>query len=179
MGKISFKKGDDSLTYSLQNLVTDVKTILQRDGIEKGSDQVCYFVQKALMDQNFIPMNLSDRKKGTAEREILYEDPELGFCVCGHVYNQEANGSPHDHGSSWAVYGQAAGETEMTEWEIVKQDNDIKLVKEIKKYVMKPGDVKFYNVGDVHSPIRKEPVRLLRIEGKNLDNVERSKIKEL
>jgi len=54
-----------------------------------------------------------------------------------------------------------------------------KEVKEIKKYVMKPGDVKFYNVGDVHSPIRKEPVRLLRIEGKNLDNVERSKIKEL
>jgi hypothetical protein len=77
------------------------------------------------------------------------------------------------------VYGQASGETEMTDWEIVKQENDIKLVKKIKKYVMKPGDVKFYNIGDVHSPVRKEPVRLLRIEGKNLDNVERSKIKEL
>ena len=30
---------------------------------------------------------------------------------------------------------------------------------------MKPGDVHFYGVGNVHSPVRKEPVRLLRIEG--------------
>ena len=92
---------------------------------------------------------------------------------------RDSNGTPHDHGSSWAIYGQAAGETEMTEWEIVRQENDIKLVKETKNYVMKPGDVRFYNVVDIHSPIRKEPVRLLRIEGKNLEKVERSKIKQL
>ena len=43
-----------------------------------------------------------------------------GFCICGHVYANEAIGFPHDHGSSWAVYGQASGETEMTDWEILK-----------------------------------------------------------
>ena len=42
---------------------------------------------------------------------------------------------------------------------------------------MKPGDVHFYAGGDVHSPLRKEPVRLLRIEGVNLDNIKRSNIK--
>ena len=167
------------MTYSLQNLVTDVKTILQRDGIEKGSDQVCYFVQKALMDQNFIPMNLSDRKKGTAEREILYEDKELGFCICGHVYDKKANGYPHDHGSSWAIYGQATGETEMTDWKIVKKIEDTIFVKPDITYIMKPGDVHYYACGKVHSPKREDPVRLLRIEGKNLDNVKRSNIKVL
>ena len=131
------------------------------------------------MDQNFIHHNLKDRdSENPNPREVLYEDLELGFCVCGHVYNQEADGTPHDHGSSWAIYGQASGETEMTEWEIVKEESDLKFVKETKKYIMKPGDVRFYNVGDVHSPVRKEPVRLLRIEGRNLDNIERSKIKE-
>ena len=59
--------------------------IVKIDGIEKGSDQVCYFVQKALMDQNFIPQNLPDRNDGKPEREVLYEDEELGFCICGHV----------------------------------------------------------------------------------------------
>ena len=62
---------------------------------------------------------------------------------------------------------------------IISRNHNVTLAPDSKKYVMKPGDVKFYNVGDVHSPIRKEPVRLLRIEGKNLDNEKRSKIKEL
>ena len=167
------------MTYLLKDLVIDIKEILQKDGIEKGSDQVCYFVQKALMDQNFVPLNLSDRKNGESERQILYEDKELGFCICGHVYPKMAEGHPHDHGPSWAIYGQATGETEMTDWEIVKKENDITTVKPNKTYLMKPGDVHFYNIGAVHSPMRKDPVRLLRIEGENLDNVKRSKIKVL
>ena len=54
-------------------------------------------------------------------RKVLYEDPELGFCICGHVYENDANGAPHDHGNSWAIYGVAKGDTEMTDWRIVKK----------------------------------------------------------
>ena len=166
------------MPYLLQELVNDIKSVLESEDIENGSDKICYFVQKALMDQNFVPDYLKDRDEVHSHpRQILYEDPSLGFCVCGHVYDKEAIGEPHDHGSSWAIYGQASGETEMTEWEIVKEENGTKLVKKVKTYLMKPGDVKFYNVGDIHSPDRREPVRLLRIEGKNLDTVQRSNIK--
>ncbi len=42
---------------------------------------------------------------------------------------------------------------------------------------MNPGDVRLYDVGIVHSPRRDVPVKLIRIEGRNLDNVERSNIK--
>jgi hypothetical protein len=31
--------------------------------------------------------------------------------------NKPMIGGPHDHGNSWAIYGQALGWTEMTEWE--------------------------------------------------------------
>ena len=167
------------MTYLLEDLVKDIRGILKKDGIENGSDKVCYFVQKALMDQNFVPKNLSDRNNGEDEREVLYEDKELGFCICGHVYDKDANGFPHDHGPSWAVYGQATGETEMTDWKIVKREEETIFVEPDKTYIMKPGNVHFYGVGKVHSPKREEPVRLLRIEGKNLDNVKRSKIKVL
>ena len=34
-----------------------------------------------------------------------------------------------------------------------------------------------HSVFNVHSPLRKEPVRLLRIEGINLDHIQRSNIK--
>jgi len=42
---------------------------------------------------------------------------------------------------------------------------------------LKPGDSHFYDVGVVHSPNRKGPTKLVRIEGSNLDRLERSNIK--
>ena len=130
------------MPYSLNDLVADIKDIILSEKLPDGSDKICYFVSKALMDQKFISVNLPDRQKGENPREILYEDKETGFCVCGHVYSTEAIGSPHDHGSSWAVYGQASGETEMTDWEIIKDKsvNDIIYVKPFKTYTMKAGD---------------------------------------
>jgi hypothetical protein len=167
------------MSYTLTELAQDIKSVIQTKGIPEGSNQICSFVSKALIDKNFVLNNLPDRSSDQKPRDILYEDKDISFCICGHVYHTEAIGFPHDHGSSWAVYGQADGETEMTEWKIIKDqsDDDIVYVKANKKYTMKPGDVHFYAVGDVHSPVRKEPVRLLRIEGVNLDNIKRSNIK--
>ena len=67
----------------------------------------------------------------------------------------------------------------MTDWEITNDisSDDIIYVKPKKTYTMKAGDVHFYDIGNVHSPVRKDPVRLLRIEGENLDNIKRSNIK--
>ena len=169
------------MPYTLNDLVEDIKEIVISEKISEGSDKICYFVSKALMDQNFITENLPDRQNGDSPRQILYEDEETGFCVCGHVYDSEAIGNPHDHGPSWAIYGQATGETEMTDWEVTKKqssDNTI-YVKPKLTYTMKAGDVHFYDVGQVHSPVRNDPVRLLRIEGVNLDNVKRSNIKAI
>jgi len=69
----------------------------------------------------------------------------------------------------------------MTDWDIIqeKSSDDVIYVKPSKTYLMTTGDVHFYNIGDVHSPVRKDPVRLLRIEGTNLDNIKRSNIKPL
>ena len=44
-------------------------------------------------------------------------------------------------------------------------------------YVMKPGDSHFYDVGVVHSPKRDGLTKLVRIEGANLDRIQRSNIK--
>ena len=41
---------------------------------------------------------------------------------------------------------------------------------------MKPGDVHFYDVGDIHAPYRDGPTKLLRIEGSNTEHVTRDKI---
>jgi hypothetical protein len=166
------------MTYALEEFAADIRAALKADQTPAAKRKVCGFVMRSLYDPVFLATHLKDRTPDANPREILYEDPELGFCICGHVYDGPAIGSPHDHGSSWAIYGQAAGVTEMTDWKIVEKGEGGKpsLVEPVRTYVMKPGDAHFYDVADVHSPRREAPVKLIRIEGRNLDQVKRSNI---
>ena len=167
------------MAETLEQLARDVRKTLSAESGTDGLNRVCQRLSQALLDNDFLAGLLPARAPGAIPREVLYEDPELGFCICGHVYDSPALGSPHDHGSSWAIYGQAAGITEMTEWTIVeKGDGDApSLVVPAETYKMEPGDARLYDVGVVHSPKREHPVKLIRIEGANLDHVERSNIK--
>jgi hypothetical protein len=167
------------MSYTLSQLAADIRETLKADTGSEGRAKVTQFVTRALTDQAFIARELKERAAGANPRQVLYEDPELGFCICGHVYDGPAHGSPHDHGSSWAIYGQASGVTEMTDWRIVEQGSGgaPTLVEPVRTYRMQPGDAHLYDVGAVHSPRRDAPVKLIRIEGKNLDHVKRSNIK--
>lgn len=165
------------MTYSLEQLSADIRKALKADSGIAGKQEVCKLVSKVLLDDEFVATHLTAEQ--CRPRKVLYEDPELGFCICGHVYETAAHGGPHDHGSSWAIYGLATGDTEMTDWRIVKkgEGNEPTLVEPVNTYVLKPGDSHFYDVGVVHSPKRDGLTRLVRIEGANLDHIQRSNIK--
>ena len=72
---------------------------------------------------------------------MLYEDPQLGFCVLAHSYKGPKNSPPHDHGPSWAIYGQAKGETEMTDYELVAPAAEGKpgKARPVRTYKLTPG----------------------------------------
>src|ERR1700722_879990 len=167
----------ERVAYTLEQLSTDIREILKADAGAAGKQSVCKLVSKVLLDQEFVARHLTAEQ--CRPRKVLYEDPDLGFCVCGHVYENAAHGAPHDHGSSWAIYGLAVGDTEMTDWRVVKKgEGDAPtLVAPVKTYVLKPGDSHFYDVGVIHSPKRDGLTKLVRIEGRNLDHVQRSNIK--
>ncbi len=165
------------MAYTLEELASDIKGALQKDQGTAGLEEVCGYVSKALNDEDMVATHLpADCEE---ERRVLYEDPDLKFCICAHVYNGPKDGFPHDHGSTWAIYGQAVGETEMTDWEIVKpaEGDEPALVKQTRSYSLKPGDAHFYPQGAVHAPLRKGPTRLIRVEGQNTDNLTRTNIK--
>jgi len=165
------------MSYTLDQLAADIKATLKADPSPAAQEKVCSMVSKACLDKAFVAEHLTE--EACKPRKVLYEDPELGFCICGHVYGDRAVSAPHDHGQSWAIYGQAVGQTVMTDWTIVKkgEGESPSLVEPARDYEMNPGDVKFYDVGVVHSPRREAPTKLIRIEGANLDRVVRSRIK--
>lgn len=165
------------MPYTLDEFAADCRTALQKDSGPAGIEEVRTYVAKALQDADLVAEYLPpDADK---ERRVIYEDPELKFCICAHVYQGPKPGFPHDHGPTWAIYGQADGETEMTDWKIVKpaSGDEPALVEQTRSYSLKPGDAHAYQIGDVHAPLRNGPTRLIRIEGENTDHVKRTKIK--
>ena len=164
------------MAYSLEDFAADCRAALQSDSGPGGHDSVRQHLQRALRDDSFIAAHLGPDV--TKERNVIYEDADLGFCICVHVYDKPKQGNPHDHGPTWAIYGQAAGETEMTDWRMVVPPQGEKpgKVEMVRSYRLKPGDAHVYEVGDVHAPYRDAPTRLIRIEGENTDKIERTPI---
>ena len=160
------------MATTLQDFSAQCHQILKAEPGPEGRHKICALLRDVLKDQAFIATHLSD---DMPERTVLYEDSELGFCILAHVYKGPRETSPHDHGPSWAIYGQARGVTEMTDWEIVESASEAKpgKARALKTYPLKPGMAHLYNEGELHSPKRKDPTRLIRIEGKNMDKVRR------
>ena len=164
------------MTYTLEQFAADCHAILKNDDGPDALAEVRECLQRALGDESFLATHLGAH--ATKERDILYEDPELGFCICAHVYDGAKQGKPHDHGPTWAIYGQATGETEMTDWRILSpaRDGVPAKVEKVRSYRLTPGDAHVYQIGDVHAPYRDAPTKLIRIEGRNTDTVERTPI---
>ena len=162
------------MTYSLERFAADCRLALERDPGPVGREEVRRHVSQACLDAQFVATHLGP--DNDSPREILHEDERLGFCILAHVHRGASESAPHDHGPSWAIYGQAAGVTEMTEWRVVAsaKDGERGKVEPIRVYSMQPGDAQTYQEGDLHSPRREGATRLIRIEGRNLDGVPRN-----
>ena len=147
------------MAYTLEQLATEIRQALKAQPGPEGRQKVCAIVQNVLKDSAFVTKHVGD---DVPDRKILFEDPELGFCILAHNYKGAKESNPHDHAHSWAIYGQAMGETEMTDWDLVE-----------KATPDKPGMAYVYNEGDLHSPRREDSTKLIRIEGTNMDKVKR------
>ncbi len=101
------------MAYTLEQFAAACRRILADDPGIAGRQKICALLQDVLKDETFIAAHLTD---DTPERKIIYEDRELGFCILAHAYQGAKASAPHDHGPSWAIYGQARGETEMSDW---------------------------------------------------------------
>ncbi len=160
------------MALTLEKFAADCHAAIKNNPGTPGREKVCALVKQALADAQFVNTYIPE---GTPDRKVLYEDPEFGFTILAHGYTGPKGSKPHDHGPSWAIYGQAAGETIMTAWDCVARPTEAApgKAKFNHNYVMKPGDAYLYDIGVLHSPERKASTRLMRIEGLNMDKVKR------
>jgi hypothetical protein len=162
------------MAETLDSFAAACREILRVDDTPGGRQRIADRLRAALAQPQFVAAQFAGT---TAERHVLYEDPHLGFCILAHDYHGPKESRPHDHGPSWAIYGQAAGETAMSDYTVLQPPSGGKpgRVRRGRTYTLSPGDAHVYNEGDVHSPSRAGPTRLIRIEGTNMERVQRAK----
>lgn len=139
-----------------------------QEGREKIADVLKNLLSNSSNVDTLVPLS-------TGERELLYQDPEMGFCILAHNYNSAKTSPPHDHGPSWAIYAQARGETFMSDYDKIEDAsiNKSGKVRVSRTYSLTPGVVHVYNEGDLHSPARDGPTSLVRIEGTDMSKINR------
>ena len=157
----------------IEQFAKDCHDILKNAPGPEGREQVRKALEKVLQDDSVIRDYFGP--DADSNRNILYEDPELGFCIIAHVYKDQRISKPHDHANSWAIYGQVDGVTHMTEYRRVEKPADGKpgRAEPEKTYDLEPGMAVASEPGVLHAPVRYKPTKLLRIEGINLQDVKR------
>ena len=158
--------------HVLSELANTCSIILQQNCGPEGRQKVAAHLSEILSNQENVDVLIPH---GTGERELLYQDPDLGFCILAHNYSGAKTSPPHDHGPSWAIYAQARGETEMNDYNLISaaSEQTVGKVSVARTYRLKPGDAHVYNEGDLHSPTRTAPTSLLRVEGTDMSKVKR------
>jgi len=163
------------MTYTLDGFVKDAQAALKADTSPGGREKVRLLLEKLLTNKQFVDQAVGPAAPmGTRK---LYVDKDQGFVVLAHVNTKAHKSPPHDHGASWAVYGQAIKYTDMSEFKRIDGGNgagEAKLEK-VKSYRLEPGHAGIYDVGAIHAIDYPEGSRFVRVTGRDLDLVQRLK----
>src|SRR5262245_23236354 len=102
------------MAYDLDQFIADCRAHLSRDPGPAGREAVRADLERLLSNPDFVHAYCGeDAPRGL---KLLYEDKTLGFQVLAHINDKARVSPPHDHGASWAIYGQASHYTDMIEW---------------------------------------------------------------
>src|SRR3546814_5701242 len=106
--------GGRAMAYSFEQFCKDANAALRADPGRGGKETIRRNLEVLLKNAEFVDSVCGPQAEyGTRQ---IYRDPDFDFVVLAHVNKTARKSPPHDHGSSWAVYGQASLYTEMHEY---------------------------------------------------------------
>ncbi len=159
------------MSYSLEHFCNDVRAALKGQRGSAGREQTRQLLEKLLKDEEFL------RKECGAQAEpgvrTVYRDAETGFNVLVHIYAKGKTSPPHDHGKSWAVYGQAAGWTDMTLWKRKDDgaDEGRADIEAERTFRLDPGMAGIFEPGVIHSIHFLDGTKFVRVTGTDLETI--------
>ncbi len=160
------------MPYDFETFCSDCRDALASEEARAAHERVQRLLEKLLTNDAFLAEHLGpDAPTGVRQ---IYRDEQADFCVI--VYNTRAPrvSPPHDHGASWAVYGQVREHTDMTVYRRVAGDGAGPAeLERVGGYRLEPGQVGLYDVGDIHSIDYPAGAQFVRVTGTDLEEIPR------
>jgi hypothetical protein len=163
------------MAYTFDEFCRDAHDALKADPGPGGREKIRAKLEDLLKNESFVAETCGpDAQIGVHE---IYHDPDLDFVVLAHINDMPRTSPPHDHGSSWAIYGQAVAYTDMSEYSRLDGGagaGEAKIEK-VRDYRLTPGHAGLYDVGAIHAIDYPAGARFVRVTGTDLAQVERLK----
>jgi hypothetical protein len=160
------------MAYELRTFCDEARASLQGKPLAAALDDIAANLRKLLANEAFVKATFNDDTP-VGKRE-LFHDEDTDFHVLAHVQQAGKGGAPHSHGASWAIYGNAMGFTEMTEWKRVNDEKDEAYeLAQSDKYKIDKGQSRAYGPGVIHSTAHPGKAWVIRITGTDLDQLPR------
>jgi len=155
--------------YSFETFCDDCRANMAAGA--EGRERIREDVERLLAQADFVAEHFGpDAEPGI---QPLYTDPETGFQVLAHVYAEGKDSPPHDHGTSWAVYGQAVKHTDMKVWRRTDDGGEAGHadVEVDQSYRLDPPMAGVFEPGQIHSIHFPAGARFLRVTGTDLKTI--------
>ena len=156
------------MAYTLEQFCQDCHDAISVDSGPASREVIRGKLEQLLGNQDFIDSTLGPN--AVFGVHTLYQDAEHEFVVLAHINEKPASSPPHDHGNSWAVYGQATGYTDMNEYRRIAGEGEGEATLEkVKSYRLTPGKAGLYDVRAIHAINYPANARFVRVTGRELE----------
>ena len=147
-------------TYTLGTFVEDVRQIFAKTKDPRAQAQQVARHMKELLN---VPGWLEEHINLPAEGGFLL--------MCG-IQRPGQDNLPHDHGTTWVVYGVYQGAIEQTKWRwsYPEIDRTSPELKPLESWVQGSGDIAFFLPGEIHHTrcVADDRAVVVRLEGQKL-----------
>ena len=160
------------MTYELEDLCNDCRGSYDPQTGNADLEIARKSLEKLLTNETFVQTHCGpDAEAGI---HTLYRDPDKDFMVMAHINDKGRTSPPHDHGASWAIYGQATHFTDMTEYKRHDDGSEDGFadVEKTDKYRLAPGMAGMFAAHEIHSIHFPDDARFIRITGTDLGTLE-------
>ncbi len=160
------------MTYAVEDFCRDTRTAIDPRSRNADIEAVRAALEKLLANPQFVSEQCGPQAKIGVH--TIFHDPQTDFMLLAHINEAGRTSPPHDHGASWAVYGQAIGWTEMTDYERLddgSKEGQAEL-KVTRKYRLDPGKAGIFGPHQVHSIHFPDGARFIRVTGTDLTKIE-------
>lgn len=163
------QKNVNNLAHGLMALIKNDQPSQENIGLH-GSKLITQFISKPGIEEYLTSINLEKKVR-------LWGTSGAGMQILFHGVNTPKKGSPHDHGSSWALYYQVSGATEMSLYSRLTGTDGQPGHAELKmteNSELTPQNAMFFGPLVIHSTRHPSaPARWIRVTGTDLDFVTR------